>query len=414
MKRILLILVSITFCGFLTAQDNNWEVYLCEQTVTSVALEDDFIWAATDSFLVRLNKADKSTNYYPYPNILAHTTCTLKIDGNGVKWIVCSAKPGPEVEDKDVITTIYRFDGETWDKVEYNKSTPINSLAIDRDNTVWITTGTNLYKMDEGIFKQITPENSKLVFDYVANVTTDKNGNIWLTNIGNFGELVTADLVLLKIEGDNWRSYLSDSRLIYVTMYIDDMGNPWVQQFLGIRKLDVTQNTWTSQLIMSIDNHHILHTMEGVNKYWFIDPDNGIASFDGAYWNYYTKSNSSLPSDRVYQIKVETDGTKWIATGSGLAVLNENGLTSSIRHDQKLLDEIVIYPNPTHDFISLKMPQKVQNSTAEIVTLNGQVLQSYKVNNNQTRLDVSQIPAGVYLLRIRMQDNQSLKKFVKK
>jgi len=413
MKHTLLFVIAISLFGYLTAQNNSWAVHLSGHTVTSLALEDDYIWAATDSFLVRLNKSDKSTNCYPYPDILAHTTCNLKIDGNGVKWIVCSSRPGPEVENKDIITNMYRFDGENWVKVDYNEPKPISSLAIDKNDIVWITSEARLYKLEQGVFKRITTENSQLVFDKVSQVTSDKDGNIWLSNYGNFGDLATADLILIKMEGDKWTSHWSDSRLICFTICIDNEGSPWVQQFRGIRKLDVNRSIWTTELMLSLDNPLVLFAVERENKYWFNGGDNGITGYDGVDWNYYTKSTSALPSDRVYQVVVDTDNTKWIATGEGLAAFNENGLKTSVRRDQKLLDETVLYPNPAHDFITLRMPKETQNSTVDIININGQVIKSFRINNNQSQLNVSTFPAGIYLLRIQSEENQILKKFVK-
>lgn len=81
MKRILLLIVISSLFGYLSAQDNIWEVYFQGQAVKSIDFENDYVWAATDSFLVRLNKLDKSTTYYSYPYINENgSSYLLKID----------------------------------------------------------------------------------------------------------------------------------------------------------------------------------------------------------------------------------------------------------------------------------------------------------------------------------------------
>jgi hypothetical protein len=123
--------------------------------------------------------------------------------------------------------------------------------------------------------------------------------------------------------------------------------------------------------------------------------------------------NSALPSDTVYTIAIDSDGTKWIGTAKGLAAFNENGLKTSVRHDQKFLDETVLYPNPAHDFITLKIQKQLQNPIVDIININGQLIHSCRIQNNQNRLDISALSSGVYMVRIQSDENHFIKKFVK-
>jgi hypothetical protein len=74
---------------------------------------------------------------------------------------------------------------------------------------------------------------------------------------------------------------------------------------------------------------------------------------------------------------------------------------------------IELFPNPAHDFITLRMPGKIQKSRVDILSVTGKVMKSFSWSNDQNRLDVSDFPAGVYLVRIQSGDKFVLKKFVK-
>jgi len=90
MKCIVFLILTVSLFTNITGQVNTWEVYLRGQAVKSIDFDNNYIWAATDSFLVSLNRLDKSVNYYPYPDIIEDMRSILKIDKNGVIWIVRS------------------------------------------------------------------------------------------------------------------------------------------------------------------------------------------------------------------------------------------------------------------------------------------------------------------------------------
>ena len=66
MKRILLLIAISNLVGYLCAQDNTWKVYLQGYTVKSIDFENNYVWAATNGFLVRLNRANKSSMRYSF------------------------------------------------------------------------------------------------------------------------------------------------------------------------------------------------------------------------------------------------------------------------------------------------------------------------------------------------------------
>lgn len=84
----------------------------------------------------------------------------------------------------------------------------------------------------------------------------------------------------------------------------------------------MASNSLQEQISFDIEYPCLLNAVDGENNLWFSNNrGKGIAVYDGSDWHNYTTSNSELPSDKVYQIKFDSDGTKWIGTANGLARL---------------------------------------------------------------------------------------------
>ena len=427
MKRILLLVVTISLFGNIMAQENIWDDYLQGQAVKSIVFDNDYVWTATDSFLVRLNKVDLSTTYFPYPYTCEYDCAyKLNIDKNGVIWLSRSEYFPSGSNYYHRWSTIYTFAGNQWKEVKDLGYGLVSSMALDKNDNQWIATfGYNgLYKIEQDdICTQYTPENSGLIYDQIAGVGSDNEGNIWIANYENTAVL-HANIALIKYNGNEWISHNLGEGLSIMTMKIDNQGNPWLQSLNLLRKLDPISNTWTEIDLSNFPGTWLggLMAIEGDNKLWIstseyneVDGrmDTGVAVYDGSDWSQYSVSNSELPSDTVYQIAVDDDGTKWIATDQGLAAFNENGLLSTAEHS-KLMNDVVLYPNPAQDFITLKLPDGLQNSTVDIFNMQGRTMKSFNIiNNNRNQLDVSSLSSGVYFVHIQSDEMRFTKKFIK-
>ena len=74
--------------------------------------------------------------------------------------------------------------------------------------------------------------------------------------------------------------------------------------------------------------------------------------------------------------------------------------------DETDADDILVYPNPANDFITIST-EYPETSHISLLNIHGQLINVYVENN---RIDVSTLPAGVYLLKI---DNKIVKIIVK-
>ena len=60
------------------------------------------------------------------------------------------------------------------------------------------------------------------------------------------------------------------------------------------------------------------------NEIWVGTLDNGVQLFNGHSYMAYNTKNSPLPGDRIYDIFIDSEDRKWIATLNGLAILDNN------------------------------------------------------------------------------------------
>lgn len=65
-------------------------------------------------------------------------------------------------------------------------------------------------------------------------------------------------------------------------------------------------------------------------------------------------------------------------------------------------DEIEVYPNPTYESFKVFMPNGVKHETAyfELFDVSGVILLKDSLFNSETDVNIKELPAGVYVLKI--------------
>lgn len=74
-----------------------------------------------------------------------------------------------------------------------------------------------------------------------------------------------------------------------------------------------------------------------------------------------------------------------------------------------------VFPNPAKDRLNINVNNMPGKATIQLVDINGRVVLSQQMVQNNTSLDIRQIPAGMYLVRLNNTDGKSVyqQKFVK-
>ncbi len=128
-----------------------------------------------------------------------------------------------------------------------------------------------------------------------------------------------------------------------------------------------------------------------------------------------TTSNTSF-TDMTYPSSI-----LWTGSNLGYPIVNivENSSTDDIEFDISGFSEIEnisaenniqVYPTIANDFINVKSNKAIQEIS--IINMQGQIISINSINNSQTRLIVSNINAGTYIIKSKTADCISVSKII--
>ncbi len=89
--------------------------------------------------------------------------------------------------------------------------------------------------------------------------------------------------------------------------------------------------------------------------------------------------------------------------------------SSSIAIEQlSNLLEVTIFPNPTEDRITIEIPNMVTSAEMYIYGTDGKLLMKKDIDKSVVHMDISEFPAGLYLVNVISNGNQKAIRLVKK
>ncbi len=118
---------------------------------------------------------------------------------------------------------------------------------------------------------------------------------------------------------------------------------------------------------------------------------------DSSQWKQALISLSSYTTQSYVLIKIMnvTDGGNFLYIDD----INIGDITLSIDENEKLVDYNV-YPNPNNGTFTIRHSNSFSSSLEyEIYSLDGKLIEGFKLNDNETNIDVSYLPRGTYILR---------------
>ena len=246
---------------------DSWNRYsksdgLAEEEVTSIAVDEDFVWFGTLSGGISLYSQTDQTfvKTFTQSDLLSSNYITdIAVDGNQI-WIA-TANAGVQRYIKSVNTWI------NYSTKDGLSSDHITCIFVHR-NEVWFGTyedGVTLYDKTRNswtVFRKLT----RLPGNRVTDILRDENGSIWAATDEGLG----------VFDGKRWRRYGKESGLSsnFVTATTSYNGEIWV------------------------------------------GTDSGFGRFKDGRWAFFT-GNSKLKDKLVTDILI-ADGVGWLGTRSGL------------------------------------------------------------------------------------------------
>jgi ligand-binding sensor domain-containing protein len=289
------------------AQDDVWTTYTNSNYVNDLAIEGDYLWAATEGGVVRWNVRDGTYVKYTRGDGLADNQVqAVGIDLDGSKWF--------GTHDSGVS----HFDGTTWTTyTESNSglaSNHVTTIAIDNDGGKWFGTFLDgVSHFDGTIWTAYNTYNSGLAHNDVRAIAIDLDSSKW------FG---TWHGEVSHFDGTTWTTYdtynsgLADDDVQAIAIDLD--GSKWFGTWCGgVSHFD--GDTWTTYTQF---NSGLASSCVGAivvnndGSKWFGTSD-GVSHFDGTTWTTYNTSNSSIASGRVEAIVIDSNDNKWFGFKDG-------------------------------------------------------------------------------------------------
>lgn len=229
------------------------------------------------------------------------------------------------------ITTLFAFKANSQVITNYTTNHGlidnfVECIDVDTEDNIWIGTsmGVQMFDGQNWILYDVISYPG-LVSNNIKVIKTVSNGDIW----------VGTDFGVSRFDGLDWITFNSSNGLSNNQVYSideDSFGNIWIGTHSGVSFYD--GNTWDSYGYPDLHWSGVNRTVFDSNgDIWFSCPLGGVVQKVGSNFISYDTSDGLL-SQNTTDIKLDNFGNKWIGTGAGISVLNDNN--SSFTHHTKM------------------------------------------------------------------------------
>lgn len=143
-----------------------------------------------------------------------------------------------------------------------------------------------------------------------------------------------------------------------------------------------------------------------------------IISFRTPKINDAINSNTLLPFKTQFKIRNGTSRQETTVTPSWATNI---GITPRINptmgvDDIENKNHILLYPNPTTDFIQIKLPEEITEAHYEIYEINGRMMDYWEISSEE-KINVQKLSEGIYIIQLTDKNNNrntTTQKFIKK
>lgn len=139
-------------------------------------------------------------------------------------------------------------------------------------------------------------------------------------------------------------------------------------------------------------------------------PDtNNSHSIDGNGIGQFASNINGLSSGTTYYVRAYATNSTGTSYGNVVAFTTE---TSSIE-DIYNKDNLIIYPNPANDFITVKTSDIKSGSILTIYDVTGRIVLEKGLIQNESQIDIGKLVSGIYYVKIVNENTISGSKFIK-
>ena len=108
------------------------------------------------------------------------------------------------------------------------------------------------------------------------------------------------------------------------------------------------------------------------------------------------------------------DGMRGAYTSNKGDVGSPGNATEDISVKENILNDVSVYPNPVQDILFIELSGESEKTEIEIYSIGGQKLMKSSFNSNTYQLNVSELPQGMYLMKLTCGGKMTVKNVVVK
>lgn len=134
------------------------------------------------------------------------------------------------------------------------------------------------------------------------------------------------------------------------------------------------------------------------------------------YFPFFNNGNTPNPNQSynfTYNITESPQGIRTLIINS---INNQQAIFSSVqlsRENYQKLD-FSLFPNPSFDFINFRINNTItEKIIVEFYNEIGQICKSVNLDSNNSKIEISDLVIGLYLVKIKSEDDTIIKKIIK-
>lgn len=286
----------------------------------------------------------------------------------------------------DEIVNLSKDEGLTWTKLNKN----YKDLYIENAQSLSLKHYQYL----------IVKEGSQSSFTRTIYIFNSENQTIkYLNSINGRSLDRTSDLLYLGNEKFGFIDYIINIGEPIYFHISSDYGATFTS-----KKIVIGKDAAFSNIIKGPDNSIILVTTKDV-----------LVSYDEG--NSWISIKNNLPTNVFYRSAVlDSKQHLYIGIAGASIFKTKMPLSKIIASAEKEVSElgVQIFPNPTTDILNIQIANnELINTFIEISNLEGKTLKTLLMNEQNMSIDVSTLPKGMYILRVKNDGKNQIKKFVK-
>jgi hypothetical protein len=243
-------------------------------------------------------------------------------------------------------------------------------------------------------------------FDYIgwfAPAPATGEGQVWTINAAGSGNATVQDQATSVF---SFAGTTAISNVNMISRGLNLQGNEEVTVTLWARNfLNPTTLTNTSTIQLYYGNEQTIAAQTNL-----IGTQAGIAAETFTQYTF----TFTPPTTGVYYISVRNVSPALPSASGVYAVILDNfSVTQTLSNNDFLAANLSVYPNPASSVVNISNTLNAVVNTVEIADLNGRVVKTLNVNNTEAQISISDLAAGVYMLKVSTDQGTATKKIVK-